>query len=298
MSSAEPSGTWNLGWLVLTVLVAVVAFAVTMTTWTLVVGAFGRDLAAVGPIRLLAEAVATLAFVGTFVASFALYHHLLLRDDVDTERAQTAVEHTVGWLLLSVVVAFVVAGGVSNVLGPSSTGNTVGVTAFVVTLLASLSMFFRRRQAEQRRCSDRAKRHASQSRRYSVAVTREVHQPGIEPGSLAWKAKVLPLDHRCAVFAFEQSHRGAQNTSEFRRPATSRAPSLVTKSTAEVPARVRVPGSLRLAGARTGRRGMRRRGRRVEPCARAQRGTRFPHQRVCASIGSQSRLMGFTVHSP
>ena len=26
-----------------------------------------------------------------------------------------------------------------------------------------------------------------------------MHRPGIEPGSLAWKAKVIPLDHRCRL---------------------------------------------------------------------------------------------------
>ena len=27
-----------------------------------------------------------------------------------------------------------------------------------------------------------------------------LHRPGIEPGSPAWQASILPLDHRCSTF--------------------------------------------------------------------------------------------------
>ena len=31
-------------------------------------------------------------------------------------------------------------------------------------------------------------------------TTKTVHRPGIEPGSPAWQASILPLDHRCFLF--------------------------------------------------------------------------------------------------
>ncbi|MDK2975005.1 MAG: hypothetical protein PWP08_1376 [Methanofollis sp.] len=35
-------------------------------------------------------------------------------------------------------------------------------------------------------------------RRVKARPRAQMHRPGIEPGLLAWKAKVMPLDHRCA----------------------------------------------------------------------------------------------------
>ncbi len=42
------------------------------------------------------------------------------------------------------------------------------------------------------------KNKKSRTKRGKIHPKIQMHRPGIEPGLLAWKAKVIPLDHRCA----------------------------------------------------------------------------------------------------
>ena len=39
---------------------------------------------------------------------------------------------------------------------------------------------------------------------YIKVCTQNVHRPGIEPGSPAWQASILPLNHRCFVLWMHQ----------------------------------------------------------------------------------------------
>ena len=38
-------------------------------------------------------------------------------------------------------------------------------------------------------------------------TTKTVHRPGIEPGSPAWQASILPLDHRCFPLRLQLHHQ-------------------------------------------------------------------------------------------
>ena len=33
-----------------------------------------------------------------------------------------------------------------------------------------------------------------------ISKTKKLHHPGVEPGSTAWKAIIIPLDHWCSMY--------------------------------------------------------------------------------------------------